>query len=150
MNNTKFSKKKIQTPMGSLGALRRHDGYTTVYIGNMSFKKTKEQIKTLFQKFGGVSFVNIILDPKTERSKGYAFVQMKTSTAALKAIENLNGLNLDGRTLKVSIAQESETRKFNAPKMKESETEIEKNPKPQAKKRKRDKGLKVLMNFLGK
>ena len=109
MNKTNIDSTKGESPFNTLGVLRRHDNYTTVYIGNMSYKRSKESIKQLFQKYGSVSFVNLIMDSKTKRSKGYAFVQMRSKDAAQKAISELNTTSLDGRTLKVSIAAESDS-----------------------------------------
>ena len=140
------------TPFKSIGNLRKNTAHTTIYIGNLSYTRTKESIRTLFQKFGGVSFVNIILDKGTARSKGFGFVQMKSQVAATKAIAELNGSLLDGRTIKVSVAVESDIAKEKTVSTSEPIKKIKSIPEvaQPKKKRKRDKGLKVLLNFLDK
>ncbi|WP_127717130.1 RNA-binding protein [Halobacteriovorax sp. HLS] len=79
-----------------------------VYIGNLNYKKDDFGVMKLFKPFGYVEKVNLILDEKTEKSKGIAFVEMQTKKAALDAVAALNGKVIDGRTVKVSIALERE------------------------------------------
>ena len=62
-----------------------------LYVGNMSFKATEEDIKGLFAGVGEVASVNIITDARTGQAKGFGFVEMATEEAAKKAIETLNG-----------------------------------------------------------
>ena len=88
--------------------LQKDKNLITIYIGNLSYNKREGEIKKLFQKFGKVTYVRIVVDAKTEKSKGIAFVQMPNEKDALKAIVELNGTVLDDRTLKVSVAIESE------------------------------------------
>lgn len=123
------------------------DKITTIYIGNLSYKKNEKDIKSLFKTFGKVSYVRLMLDPKTMKSKGFAFVQMTSPTNAAKAIKHLDGSQLDGRTLKVSVAKErnqslpvATVAKAKPKKEKEDE---QRNPR-----RKRDKGLQLLFNHL--
>jgi U11/U12 small nuclear ribonucleoprotein SNRNP31 len=80
---------------------------TTIYIGNLNYKRDEDGIKRLFSKYGHVSFVYILKDKKTKLSKGVAFVDMPNKTKAIEAISVLNGSEIDGRTVKVSIAQEN-------------------------------------------
>ncbi|MDA9793310.1 RNA-binding protein [Bacteriovoracaceae bacterium] len=108
----------------------------------------------MFNKFGAVKSVRLITDSKSEQSKGIAFVEMPNSNAATEAIEKLNGAIFGGRTLKVSIAAERE--EFKTPEFKkgpktkvESEAEEILEAPKKRRKRKRDKGLKVLFNYLG-
>jgi RNA recognition motif-containing protein len=61
-----------------------------------------EDLKKHFSKYGEVSSVNIVIDKVTNRSRGFAFIDMKDSQAAEKAIRELNGLTLDNRTIKVN------------------------------------------------
>lgn len=109
----KTSKTKNPAPIDpgahNFGRLSREDRFTTVYIGNMSYDKDEFQIKKLFSTYGKVTYVRLVKDQKTSRSKGFAFVQMPTEKDALYAIEQLNGKKMDGRTLKVSVAVENET-----------------------------------------
>lgn len=134
-------KETIQNPNETIGFLRSHTNYATIYIGNLSYKKNASALKSLFQKYGKVSFVNLIKNPKTQKSMGYAFIQMTNLEFAHKAIKALNGTQLDGRTLKVSLAQDNHTYKF--------EENSTKKAKPLAPtRRKREKGLKILEKFL--
>ncbi len=111
--DTKTPKKKNPAPIDpgahNFGRLSREDRFTTVYIGNMSYEKDEFEIKKLFSTYGKVTYVRLVKDQKTSRSKGFAFVQMPTEKDALYAIERLNGSKMDGRTLKVSVAVENDT-----------------------------------------
>ena len=91
----------------SVGYLKKDDELTTIYVGNLSYNKTEQALLEIFRNFGYVTFVRITRDRETLRSKGIAFVQMQNNKSAEKAIKVLNGSQLDGRTLKVSIAVES-------------------------------------------
>lgn len=77
-----------------------------VYIGNLSYKRNDYGILKLFKPFGYVVKVNLIQDEKLDRSKGIAFVEMQTIKAAKDAVKGLNGTLVDGRTIKVSIAED--------------------------------------------
>lgn len=78
----------------------------TVYIGNLNYKRDEIGVRDLFKKYGKVARVKLITDPKTNLKKGYGFAQMPNKTDAMSAVKALNGLQLDGRTLKVSIASD--------------------------------------------
>lgn len=123
----------------------------TIYIGNMSYQKKERDIKQLFSKYGEVSYVRLMLDPETSKSRGFAFVQMKDKKLAKLAIEKLNGQQLDGRTLKVSIAKENNSASARvARKPKEEAIVSEPEAPARPSKRKRDKGLKLLFNHLNR
>lgn len=77
-----------------------------IYVGNLSFGTEEEGLKGVFQKFGEVGSVSIIVDRDTGRSKGFAFVEMPDDENAMEAIKNLNGSVLDGRKIRVDIAEE--------------------------------------------
>lgn len=81
-----------------------------LYVGNLSFHTTEEELHHAFAEFGNVSEVKIVLDRDTGRSRGFAFVQMESSDDARKAIENMDGATLDGRSLRVSEAEERRPR----------------------------------------
>jgi len=76
-----------------------------LYIGNMSFDTTEDQLRKAFESFGEVSTVNIITDKNTGEPRGFAFVEMSTKSEAIAAISGLNGTEVDGRELKVSEAK---------------------------------------------
>ena len=76
-----------------------------IYIGNVSFNTTEEQLRQAFMAYGEVSTVNIITDKYSGEPKGFAFVEMATKNEALAAISGLNGQELNGRTLNVNEAK---------------------------------------------
>ena len=80
-----------------------------IYVGNMSFNTSQEALEDTFAQFGEVQEVAIITDRETGRPRGFAFVTMDDAGAA-KAIEELNGQELDGRTLTVNEAKPRENR----------------------------------------
>jgi RNA recognition motif-containing protein len=79
-----------------------------LYVGNLSFNSTEEEIKAAFGQFGEVTSVTIIKDRDTGRSRGFGFVEMENADAA---IAQLNGKDFGGRTLTVNEAREREDRK---------------------------------------
>ena len=76
-----------------------------IYIGNMSYETTEEQLRQAFQGFGEVSTVKVITDRESGQPKGFAFVEMPTATEANAAISGLNGHDLNGRALNVNQAK---------------------------------------------
>jgi cold-inducible RNA-binding protein len=76
-----------------------------IFVGNLSYQTTEEQIRDLFAEYGTVDRVNIITDRMTGRPRGFAFVEMPDSAAAKAAIEALNGAELEGRALTVNEAR---------------------------------------------
>lgn len=80
-----------------------------VYVGNLSFSATEQQVRDMFAEYGAVESVAMINDRETGRFRGFAFVEMESS-AANAAIEALNGKEVDGRTLNVNEAKPREER----------------------------------------
>ncbi len=78
---------------------------TNIYIGNLSYGIKEEGLKEIFEEFGDVSSAKIIKDRETGRSKGFGFVEMAEESEANQAIENLNGKEIEGRSVNVSIAK---------------------------------------------
>ena len=76
----------------------------TVYVGNISYSMTVEELKDIFEAFGKVLDVKIIIDRQTGRSKGYGFIEMENDEEALKAISALNDTQVKGRNIKVNNA----------------------------------------------
>ena len=76
-----------------------------IYVGNLSFNATEDALKSQFETYGTVQSCKIITDRETGRSKGFGFVEMDTAESTQKAIEAMNGTELDGRPLKVNLAQ---------------------------------------------
>ena len=81
-----------------------------IYVGNLSYQMTNEELQGLFEQFGEVSRVNIIKDRETGRSKGFGFVEMVEEVAGKKAIEALDGEESNGRNLRVNEARPREDR----------------------------------------
>lgn len=77
----------------------------TLYVGNIHFEVTSEDLANIFSEFGEVVSAKIVTDRETRRSKGFAFVEMATSAAGRSAISNLNGAMVEGRSLKVNEAR---------------------------------------------
>jgi RNA recognition motif-containing protein len=76
-----------------------------LYVGGLSYSTTEEALKNTFSQAGTVESATIIIDKESDRSKGFGFVEMSTDEEAQKAIEMLNGKELDGRTLTVNEAR---------------------------------------------
>ncbi|MEW5939253.1 MAG: RNA-binding protein [Chloroflexota bacterium] len=79
-----------------------------LYVGNLPYSATEEELSGLFSQAGAVTSVAIIKDRDSGRSKGFAFVEMGSADDAQKAISLLNGKPLGGRDLRVSIARPRE------------------------------------------
>jgi RNA recognition motif-containing protein len=78
---------------------------TKVYVGNLSFETTEDQLRDLFSAFGTVNTVNLITDRMTGRPRGFGFIEMSDESAAKAAIDGLNGKEHGGRTLTVNEAR---------------------------------------------
>ena len=76
-----------------------------LYVGNLSYSTTSSDLSELFGAYGEIVSVNLITDRMSGRSKGFAFVEMTEYDAAQKAINELNGKEVDGRTIKVAEAR---------------------------------------------
>jgi RNA recognition motif-containing protein len=85
---------------------------TKIYVGNLSYNTTEDEIRTLFAQAGTVSSVALIKDRDTGQSKGFAFVEMSNQSEAEKAIQTFNGYMLGNRPLKVNMARPREERSF--------------------------------------
>ncbi|MEX2581071.1 MAG: RNA-binding protein [Verrucomicrobiales bacterium] len=81
-----------------------------MYVGNLSFDTTKEDLETLFSDHGTVTDVHVPEDRETGRPRGFAFVTMDSKQAMESAIEALDGQDVDGRTIKVNEARPREDR----------------------------------------
>ena len=81
-----------------------------LYVGNLSYNVTEEQLRELFSQAGTIKEVALIMDRDTRRPKGFGFVEMTTQAEAQKAIELFNEHELDGRRLTVNFARPKEER----------------------------------------
>jgi len=81
-----------------------------LYVGNLSFQSTEDDITDAFAAHGTVTSVNMIMDRETGRPRGFAFVEMSSDSEANAAMQALDGQDLGGRNLKVNIAKPREPR----------------------------------------
>ena len=81
-----------------------------LYVGNLSFQTSSQDLEELFAGFGTVESASVVEDRETGRSRGFAFVEMSTDEEAKKAIASLDGKEIDGRNLKVNEAKPREDR----------------------------------------
>ena len=81
-----------------------------IYVGNLGYSVTNDTLNAKFAQFGNVSSAKVIMDRDTNRSKGFGFVEMSTSSEAAKAIQSLNGSEFEGRNMNVSEAKPMEPR----------------------------------------
>ncbi|MGH7289292.1 MAG: RNA recognition motif domain-containing protein [Myxococcota bacterium] len=79
-----------------------------LYVGNLPFSSTEEELRAMFARHGSVESVNVIMDRETGRPRGFAFVEMAEPSAAADAIKALDGTQLGGRALKVNEAQDKQ------------------------------------------
>ncbi|MDR2099483.1 MAG: RNA-binding protein [Campylobacteraceae bacterium] len=86
-----------------------------IYVGNLSYKMTEEELEAVFGQYGTVLNAKIVLDRETNRSKGFAFVEMEDDTAANQAISELNNKEFGGRNLRVNEARPREEKPRRAP-----------------------------------
>jgi len=78
---------------------------TTIYVGNLPFNATEQDVRTLFERHGTVESVKLINDRETGRPRGFGFVDMPQNEAQA-AIQALNGQDMNGRPLRINEAQE--------------------------------------------
>ena len=76
-----------------------------IFIGNLSYEVSDEDLKTLFSQFGSVISAKVIVDSDTGQSRGFGFVELESKDQGQKAIAGLNGVELKGRTVKVNEAR---------------------------------------------
>ena len=81
-----------------------------LYVGNLPFSATEDSLKEAFTKFGTVETVAIVTDRDTGQSRGFGFVELSSDQEAAEAVGKMNSAEMDGRTLKVSMALAKEPR----------------------------------------
>jgi cold-inducible RNA-binding protein len=86
---------------------------TKLFVGSLSWNVNDDQLKEFFSSVGTVESANVIVDRDTNRSKGFGFVEMSSEEEAKKAIDELNGKELDGRPVTVNEAKPREERPRN-------------------------------------
>lgn len=85
-----------------------------IYVSNLSFNTNESDLMNLFSKFGRVTSAKIITDKSTNRSRGFAFVEMPSDEEGNKAMVGLNNKEIEGRLLSVSIAKERDRSRSNS------------------------------------
>ncbi len=83
---------------------------TRLYVGNLSYSVSNEQLEELFGEFGQVKSAQVVMDRDTGRSKGFGFVEMSDASGAQAAIDGMNQKEIDGRSLTVNEARPREER----------------------------------------
>jgi cold-inducible RNA-binding protein len=83
---------------------------TKLFVGNLDFKVTENDLQDTFAAYGAVVEANLVTDRTTGRPRGFAFVTMSSPEEAQKAIEGMNGKDLGGRALNVNLARAREER----------------------------------------
>ncbi|MCX6623532.1 MAG: RNA-binding protein [Acidobacteria bacterium] len=78
---------------------------TNIFVGNLSFKTTQDELQAAFASYGSVERVNIVTDRDSGQPRGFAFVEMTDRAAAENAISQLNGADLNGRAMNVNEAR---------------------------------------------
>jgi RNA recognition motif-containing protein len=78
---------------------------TNIYVGNLAFSVTEDELRAVFEEFGQVSSVNVIKDRETGRSRGFAFVEMPDDAEAKQAIESVNSTAIGDREVTVNEAR---------------------------------------------
>lgn len=84
---------------------------TNIYVGNLPFSTSEDEVRDLFAAYGTVTSVTLIVDRETGRLRGFGFVEMEDDQEAGSAIEALNGSDLQGRSLTVNVARPREDRR---------------------------------------
>src|SRR5580700_8737035 len=84
-----------------------------MFVSNLSFHTTDEDLRNLFKEFGEVSSAKVITDRETGRSRGFGFVEMPDEAASKQAMQGMEGKEIEGRMLSVSVAKEKEDRSRN-------------------------------------
>ena len=84
-----------------------------IYVSNLGFSVQDEDLKEYFEEYGEVTSAKVITDKFTNRSRGFGFVEMPDESAAEKAIKELNGAVVEGRSISVTVARPREERSNN-------------------------------------
>lgn len=81
-----------------------------MYVSNLGYHITEDDLRKLFEQYGQVSSAKVVMDRETGRSRGFGFVEMDAKPEAEAAMSKLNGKELEGRSISVTVAREKESR----------------------------------------
>lgn len=81
-----------------------------MYVSNLGFHTSDDDLRKLFEPFGQVTSAKVINDRETGRSRGFGFVEMNSDSEAAQAMEKLNGKDIEGRMISVTVARQKENR----------------------------------------
>ncbi|MDJ0737457.1 MAG: RNA-binding protein [Nostocaceae cyanobacterium] len=86
----------------------------SIYVGNLSYQVTEEELKKVFEEYGQVNRTQVPVDRQTGRSRGFGFVEMETETEEANAIEQLDGAEWMGRDIKVNKARPRQEKSYSS------------------------------------
>jgi cold-inducible RNA-binding protein len=109
-DDSKPDRGHARKPRAILKKKKYHGMNNKLFVGNLSFNTTENDLQDAFAAHGTVLEANLMMDRATGRPRGFAFVTMSTEEEAQKAISALNGANMDGRNLTVNVARAREER----------------------------------------
>ncbi|MGN6615993.1 MAG: RNA recognition motif domain-containing protein [Ilyomonas sp.] len=84
-----------------------------IYVSNLSFNVEDDDLRGFFEEYGEITSAKVIMDKFTQRSRGFGFVEMPDEAAAQKAISELDGATVEGRTIRVNVAKPREEKSRN-------------------------------------
>jgi RNA recognition motif-containing protein len=83
---------------------------TNIFVGNLSFQTTEQELEAAFANYGAVERASVVRDRDTGQPRGFAFIEMTNKSEAIKAIQGLDGQDMNGRAIKVNEARPKEER----------------------------------------
>jgi RNA recognition motif-containing protein len=83
---------------------------TNIFVGNLSYQTTEQELEAAFASYGAVERASVVRDRETGQPRGFAFIEMTNKNEAIKAIQGLDGQDLNGRAIKVNEARPKEDR----------------------------------------
>jgi cold-inducible RNA-binding protein len=83
---------------------------TNIFVGNLSYQTTEQELEAAFATYGVVERASVVRDRETGQPRGFAFIEMSNKSEAIKAIQGLDGQDMNGRTIKVNEARPKEDR----------------------------------------
>ena len=97
-------------PRSALFNAKETSNFMNIYVGNLSYNTTEDELRALFAEFGSVDSAKLIMDRDSGQSKGFGFIEMSDNSGGQQAIEGLNGRDINGRALTVNKAKPKEDR----------------------------------------